>query len=166
MVEFGAGFFDKLCCVHPDVEKRLGIEIWQPYIDKAASCAKGVIKIKGDIRNFEALIDEEDMDCAMLVDVLEHLEMSEAIDLVHRIKDKFNKIILMIPEGNHPQAEDAHKMGADEYQTHRSTWYKKDLIDLGFQEVVVIEEYHKLWNIPLGKDIGCLFAEWKRTPYR
>ena len=35
VVELGAGFFDNLKHVHPNVKTKIGIEIYKPYIDNA-----------------------------------------------------------------------------------------------------------------------------------
>jgi hypothetical protein len=155
VVELGAGFFGKLTAVHPSVPKKIGIEIWESYIT-SSDCSE-CIKIHGDILEFEKLIDKEDMDCCMVVDVLEHFEKDTAIDLVQRIKNNFNKFLLMVPEGNHPQNGDVTGHGADEYQKHRSTWGQDDLEKLGFDQIILDELYHPGHG---GKDTGCLFAVW------
>jgi len=130
--------------------KKIGIEIWQPYIDNAEF--KDCTMIQGDIREFETLVDEVDMDCCLMADVLEHFTKIEAITLMNKVRKRFNRILLMIPEGIHEQHSDVTGYEAHEYQTHRSTWYKEDIIAMGFAEenVIVDPQFHS------GK--GCIFA--------
>ena len=159
VVELGAGFFSKMTAVSPSVQKKIGIEIWESYITQAnniGNCPE-CTKILGDILHFEDLISKEDMDCCMVVDVLEHFDRDVAVNLVQRIKNNFNKFILMVPEGNHPQDTDVTGHGADEYQKHRSTWRQENLEELGFDQIILYKNFH---THQAGKDNGCLFAIW------
>ena len=156
VVDFGSMFFDKLGHVSSLVRK-IGIEIWKEYIDRASfhDCQK----ILGDFTHFEELINHSDMDCAMFIDSLEHLDKPTAMNLITRVQSQFNKILLMIPEGHHSQTTDYFNLGADKYQTHRSTWYEEDIRALGFQEIIVDPVFHS--GDP-SKDAGCIFAIWRK----
>ena len=157
VVELGAGFFDKLTYVHPSVKTKIGIEIWQPYIDNAKY--HDCIKVQGDIRYFDQLdiIKDTELDCVMMIDVLEHFDKITADGMLSIMKDHFNKILLMVPEGNHPQEEDVTGYGAHKYQMHRSTWSEADFNR--FHEVIIDPEFHA--GIA-GKDSGAIFAIWKK----
>jgi len=158
VVELGAGFFNRLAEVNKNVKKKIGIEIWSSYIEN--SKYNDCIKIQGDVFDFENLIDEGDFDTAMIVDVLEHFSKSDSINLIKSLKNKFKKIILMIPEGNYPQEVDVTGHGAHYYQTHRSTWYASEIKNLlGFDDVVLYENFHSQHD---GGDSGCLFATWTK----
>jgi len=155
VLELGAGFFDRLGKVNSNVKKRIGIEIWQPYIDNAKY--HNCIKINGSVFDYTSLVDREDFDTAMIIDVLEHFDESDGIKLIESLKNDFNKIILMIPEGDHPQDKDVTGYGAHEYQKHRSTWFAKDVLDkLKFDQVTLFKNFHS----QVGKDTGCVFAVW------
>lgn len=155
VVELGAGFFRNLSFIDDSV-KKIGIEIWKPYIDNAVY--RNCVKIQGDIRNFENLITKEEMDCTLMCDILEHFEKNEALILIQNIMKSFNKTLLMVPEGIHIQDHDVTGYGADEYQSHKSTWYFDDIVDLGFDEVELDPYFHT--NMP---NKGCIFAEYTRT---
>lgn len=152
VVEFGAMFGDAL--QHARSKKRIGIEIHGPYIARAK-----LPLIHGDFKDFESLIPESDMECAMFIDSLEHLEMEEAFDLIGRVQKKFSKILLHLPEGNHPQSVDVFNLGADVHQTHKSTWHVPDVERMGFQEIKYFPNYHSL----PGKDPGAIFAIWRKV---
>jgi len=156
VVEFGSMFFEKLGQVHQNVKKKIGIEIFKPYIDNAKF--HDCVKIQGDMRDFSSLVPKRFRDCAMFIDSIEHIEKKDAVKLLKKVQKSFDKIILMTPDGFAPQDEDFMDLGAEKYQTHRSQWSEQDLVELGFQEVNLYPKYHFLKN----KYIGCLLAVWKR----
>lgn len=154
VVDFGAGLFSNLIG-HVRSKRKVGIELFLPYIDSVA-IPSDIRVVHGDILEFEKLLHDDEYDMALMTDVLEHLEKDVALQLVDRIMRRFNTFFLMIPEGNHPQTNDAHGLGNELLQTHRSTWYAEDL--LGFDVVYRDARFH---NEP-GKDHGCLFAEFRK----
>jgi len=157
VVELGAGFFGCLAYVNKNTEKKIGIEIWEPYIQN--SIYDDCIKIHGNIFDYEILLSESDYDTVMIIDVLEHFEKEESIKLIESLKKRFRKVLLMIPEGNHPQEEDVTGFGAHEFQTHKSTWIFSEISEiLGFDDVI----YYKNFHSQAGKDPGCVFASWER----
>lgn len=156
VVELGCMFFDKLALVHPSVEIKVGIEIWEPYVTSAKF--KDCIRILGDIREFEKYIGPPYWDCAMLIDSIEHLEKEDGLDLLSRLQKKFQKIVLMAPEGVHVQEKDPTGYGAHESQSHKSTWTLPEFEKLGF-EGIVIQNYHS--SRP-GISRHALFATWER----
>jgi hypothetical protein len=154
VVEFGAGFFDKLSHVHSNCRNRIGIEAHEKYLEHAKF--KVCRMILGDMRHYREFITRDAMICAMFIDSLEHLDEFEAVDLIRQCQEDFHKILLMVPEGKHPQTKDTTGYGAHDLQSHRSTWYKKDLIMLHF-DTFVDPNFHT----DPGKDHGCLFGVWR-----
>lgn len=90
-------------------------------------------------------------DVVLGVDVVEHLEPFDAKLLVLAMKRVGRKVVLFVPEGNHPQGEHS----GNPWQAHKSTWHAPDLEALGFK-VERWADYHA----ELGKDTGALFATW------
>ena len=158
VVEFGAGFFSRLKAVSDDVKYKIGIEISEVYIEQAVDF--GGLKIQGDMREFESYIADDLRDCAMFIDSLEHLTRKDAFNLVLRVQKHFNRIILMVPEGDHPQLSDVTGNGQHEFQKHRSTWHVKDIEKMGFQKIRVDADFHKG---VIGKADGCIFATWRKN---
>lgn len=155
VVEFGAGKFDKLIHCHSSVTHRIGIELWESDILEAFKKYKNsLIYIKGDMQNFLKIINPKYFDCALFVDSLEHLVKKDAEKLIKSVQEHFRKILLMIPEGNHPQ------IGDRPFQKHLSTWSVKDIIKLNFvkEKVNLISNFHDFND----KDNGCIFAEWTK----
>lgn len=161
VVEFGAGFFEKLA--HVRASRLIGIEAHRAFIDNAVfhDCQK----VEGNFLNFEGLLSEEDMDVAMFIDSLEHVTREEAFDLIRRVQKKFRKIILFIPEGEHHSDHDPYGLGGDYWETHRSTWYESDIRELGFENIRIDSDFHSLRNkkeLYKKYDTGAIYAVWER----
>lgn len=156
VVELGAGFFDKLEYVDSVVKTKIGIEIYKPYIDN--SKFNDCIKINGNILNYRELLMEYNLDTVMIIDVLEHFEMSVGYKLIEALKEDFNKIILMLPVGKYEQNTDVTGLGGHEYQIHRSYWYVEDILKLNFNEDVIDNNFHSSHDL----DTGCYFGIWNK----
>jgi len=168
VVELGAMFFEKLKHVHDRVKTKIGIEIWQPYLDSDVDhfgqpVNTDCIKIQGDVLNYKELLKDYDLDTAMIIDVLEHFEKDVAYEWIENLKEDFNKIILMVPAGYFPQEEDHSGFGADGYQTHRSVWVEEDIKKLGFTDMVLDDVFHTNPQLVKDKmDTGCWFCVWSK----
>lgn len=161
VVEFGSQFFDKLS--YAQSIKKIGIEIWKPFI--ISSTYHDCIKINGDFTKYRDYVQPHDFDCAMMIDAIEHINKEAAVSLINEMKVDFNKILVCTPEGVHKQYLDPNNMGADEYQTHRSTWYKEDFEMLGFQDIQIDPIFHnwvKLWGAFPENNTGGIFATWTK----
>ncbi len=120
----------------------VGIEIHKPYIDRAWKDPR-VRYIHGDAVAVMEAMASKSFDGILISDFLEHLEKPYAtlfLQYADRIARK--RIWIWIPEGIAPQDKDIYKLGADIHQTHRSTWYAKDLEAVGF-DIAVWPNYFK-----------------------
>lgn len=132
VLEFGAGVFGVIKNIHASVPWRGGIEVFEPYIQDSQA-PEGTVHLCGDMRNWRNLVPDSFVpDVAMFIDSLEHITMDEAKALIEDVKQDFNKILLFIPVGDHPQTKDAWGYGNDHYQTHRATWTPADVESMGF----------------------------------
>lgn len=107
---------------------------------------------------------DHSFDLVLLIDVVEHFEKSDGLDLLkHSQRIAKQKVLLWIPEGHAPQDEH-HFDPRSGYvykpsQEHKSAWFKEDFSRLGF-DVAVWDNYHV--NLVTGhKDIGALFGVWE-----
>ncbi len=168
VVELGAMFFEKLKHVSETVKTKIGIEIWKPYIDSDVDhfnvpVLKDCVKIHGSVLDYKNLLENYDKDTAMIIDVLEHFDRDVAFKLFEDLKKDFKKILLMVPCGHFPQDCDHSGFGADEYQTHRSTWKEDDIKELNLTEVVLDPNFHSNPElVRLGMDTGCWFCVWEK----
>lgn len=162
-VEFGAGFFDKLASVSCPV--RIGIEEYKPYIDAAKF--KDCKMLHGRMQDYRTLFMEHflvdsplempEPRVAIFIDSLEHITREEAFTLIAQVKEDFQKIVIMIPNGNIMQYKDVTGFDNDEGQTHKSRWFESDLAELGMQEILVDNNFHSDQE-----DKRSYFATWKK----
>jgi hypothetical protein len=146
-------FGDRLAVL--DAPIKVGVEVHQPYLDHRHF--DGFAMLNADARAVTHLFPDKSFDAVLLIDFIEHLEMSDALRLLRecqRIAAK--RILVFAPHGVHPQSQDVFGMGADAWQTHRSTWRVEDLADLGF-DVALWKDYH---SVP-GTDNAAMFAVWE-----
>ncbi len=80
-------------------------------------------------------------DLVIATEVIEHLPKNEgykAINGIERVSS--DRIILSVPNGPRPQSESY----GNKYEAHQSSWWKRDLENLGYHVVLVIgPELHK-----------------------
>lgn len=106
----------------PGVEKHIGVDIWQPYLDKALE--KNPIGFKGycmDIREFVRLQAPASYDCIMAIDVIEHFEEEEAKWLVAQMDRIASKLVIVWTTLGHIfQAGVDNNGEPNPYQEHKS----------------------------------------------
>lgn len=138
VIEFGAGHFEMIGALN--CPTRLGVEIHPPYIERRI-CDKDVIPICADATIVAKQLPENSFEGVLMVDFIEHLEKSTALNMLADIERIATKAILVhCPAGQHPQSEDVFGLGGDEYQTHRSQWEAEDFESRGYV-VVMIDKF-------------------------
>jgi SAM-dependent methyltransferase len=100
----------------------IGIEVWEPYIEKynLKSLYKEIIV--GDVQD----IALPDVDCAILGDVVEHFTKVDGLFLLTKIRDKYKHVIVSIPIGEYEQGA----IEGNPHEEHKSIWYFDDLLSL------------------------------------
>jgi len=158
ILDLGAGSFNHL--EYLEAKVKIGIEIFQPYIDNAVF--KDCHMFCGNMIHYRDLTKYlwEGTRAVMLIDALEHIPMPFALKLVSDLKEDFDKICIMSPRGYDYQVKDVTGMGNDEGQTHKSFWFNEDFENLNMTEVLIDEDYHR--NEHPFPDKGCFFAKWEK----
>ena len=152
VIEFGCMFGRQLSILSCPV--KVGVEIHKPYLERAEYA---FTQICADERTEASTTPTKSYDAVLLCDFLEHLTLMDAVFMVLQAKRIARKrIVVFVPHGLHPQTKDVFELGADEHQTHRSTWWPSMLVDLGF-DVAVWDNFH---NKP-GSDHRAMFAIWE-----
>lgn len=155
VVDFGCMLGSRFKMVASSVVNRIGIEIWKPYLDAPQT---KFTPIHGDMRDFESLVDPKFYDCALFIDTIEHIPKDDGLILLKRVQELFNRIVLITPNGYFKWEVDVTGFDSHESQKHKSSWYEKDLGELGF-ETKVIKDY----NPPIeGNTKDCLFGVWNK----
>jgi len=106
----------------------VGVELFEPYLEE--SKRKGIHNqyLKADIREIE--FKPKSFDAVLAIEVLEHLQKEEGLDLIKKMeKWAKKKIVITTPNGYLWQAD------ADDnpLQKHQSGWSAKELEELGFK---------------------------------
>ena len=156
-IEFGCMFGDKLQATR--CNRKVGIDAYLPYLIKArALCHPNTEYLHADVVHYAIGLDSCSFDCVLMVDFIEHLSLDDALKTIDHAKRVAKKlVILMTPDGKHPQNKDETGMGGDRWQTHRSEWTPLDLESREFDTVV-----WKDFCTDERKDSGMLFAIWEK----
>lgn len=156
VVDFGAGKFNYIYTANAD--KRIGIEIFEPYVrDAISQNPPGIEIFLADMTKFDEYIPVDERDTAMMIDTLEHLDRESGENLLSRVQRDFNKILIFMPCGEHPQ----HAIDGNPHQEHKSTWTAEDLRALGFN-VEVDPDFH----VPYKRsgNMSAMYAVWHKRP--
>lgn len=111
---------------------RVGIDVHEPYLRAIESDVPYVV-MKGDVRNLREHFLENSFDIVYALNIVEHLEKEEALQLVGECKSIAKlAVVLDTPNGYVPQNIDIQGFGADHWETHRCGWTVSEFEDLGF----------------------------------
>lgn len=130
-------YADVICTSNPYKENwstRIdGIEVHEKYLSPVHSYIYDNIYIGNAT---EVLDDLDSYDLAFMGDVLEHIEKTKAIHLLHDLCKKCKQVLLVVPLGEDwlratPIADNPH-------EAHVSAWAQADLVPFGFK---LIKEY-------------------------
>ena len=156
VVDLGAGTLKQIEYIHPSVKQKIAIDL---HMDYMRSSSIDCIRIEGDARNYRTLLPTVfKPDCVMIIDFLEHLDTTDAWQLISNLRLDFRRILLMVPEGNHPQTTDMTGFGHHEAQTHRSTWHLETVKRFNPSSILHDPVFHMA---EVGKDNGAIFALWE-----
>lgn len=126
------------------------IEIWRPNAEALKMHFPQLSVHCEDVRQFMRLLPHIH-DCLLWQQGPEHMEKSEAVELIRQMQLHFTTIILETPNGWRRQNSE----GENPYEEHRSAWDKQDFEDLGFACITFMGPEHSL----------ALLALWeKRVP--
>ena len=141
------------------------VDAFEPYLDNRRAQWPNVSYRLGRAEQVLPEITER-FDLAIAIDVLEHFERPLAEHIFSHMRRCANAVAVFVPRGNHPQDHDHLEQGADELQTHRSTWQPDDLANLGCQSVEIWHGFHS-WAFERYADVpdfspDALWGVWRR----
>ena len=124
IVDFGAGagYYGKLFKKFVPACYCIGVEIFEPYIEKYRLSAI-YDEIYTDDASKMAL---PNADIAVCGDVIEHMTKDVATDFIKRIEAKYRHVIVSIPIGSYPQGA-SH---GNEFESHLSEWSFDELCEI------------------------------------
>lgn len=113
------------------------VDIYEPYLQICRSYGFETIHV--DIREIENYFLYKSVDIIWLLDVIEHVEKSEALKLLETIEKIAKKqIIIFAPSGEMPQEE----RDGNVYQRHISTWSIREFEIKGYKCELLVK-YHR-----------------------
>ena len=114
----------------------VGVDVHEPYL-RAIETEIPYAVIKCDVRNISDIFIPNSFDVVYALDIIEHLEKDESLELIKSCIDIAKKAVLVeTPNGYVPQNIDIQGFDADHWQTHRCGWEVSELEELGFDCVV------------------------------
>ena len=124
---------------------RIGLDAHRPYLEHRR--VPDAVPLHASALSIGELFVPGAVELVTLIDVLEHFDREDALDLLGQAQRiAARRVLLFTPRGRFPQeSHDAFGLGGEELQQHRSSWEPEDLISLGFC-VAVMTAYHGPWN--------------------
>jgi SAM-dependent methyltransferase len=151
----GHGFYYKLLNHH--FKKFDAVEIWEPYIKEY-----DLEKMYDNVFNINILdFDFDHYDIIIMGDILEHLSREDGIKLLHKLKDKCNELIVVVPYYL-PQNE----VFGNKYEIHLQPDLDDEIMSTFYPMLELIE--YKNFNYKKRIDVGdktyyyCAFKKKKQ----
>ena len=104
----------------------LGVEDFKPYTESNRVAGIHNSYLKSNILAID--FPPDSFDCAILIDVIEHIDKQEFLDFLPKLELIAKIIIIVTPNGFLEQNE----YDDNPYQIHRSGWTEEELRKLGF----------------------------------
>lgn len=132
LLDVGCGFDSPVRYLRHRPERIVGIDGFLPVIEE--SRAKGIHDEyhQMSLLEIEEKFGPKSFDCVIASDIIEHLEESDALDLISQMeKVARRKIVIYTPNGFLPQGEEY----GNPFQRHRSGWTSKQMESMGYRVV-------------------------------
>ena len=131
ILDLGCGSYPLKAKIGLDFKKSVGVEI----VPEKTQLAKRYLDdvIVGDIRSLD--FDENSFNAVVAIDVIEHFEKSEALELLEcMLKWSSKKVVITIPNGKTPGFVDPElPEELVEFQRHKCGFSPQELRKLGFR---------------------------------
>lgn len=116
-------------------EIRIGLDLWRPYLERIDATVP-YVTLNADAMRIDELFLPRSFDLVLLLDVVEHLEKPEALQLIAKAETVARQaVVVETPQGFLPQDIDILGLGGDHLQTHRSGWEAEEFQALGYDVV-------------------------------
>ncbi len=134
VLDVGCGLSFKTQYIKADI--RVGLDVYRPYLHKIDATVP-YICINADASQIDSLFLEKSFDIVTLLDIVEHLEKPDALELIGKAgKLARRAVVIETPLGYLPQNMDILGLGGDHFQTHRCGFEAGELEAMGFEIVI------------------------------
>ena len=96
----------------------VGVEIWEPYVEKYSLDRKYDLVLRKDVREVNFPTQPSEYKLIIFGDVLEHMPEDDARKLIVRAKQHFRWILVSLPIVHAPQGE----VNGNPYEAHLKHW--------------------------------------------
>jgi len=111
-----------------DLDVSVGVDGFAPGLRLASGRRTHSAFVQSDVRAVGNLFRSKSFDACVALDLVEHLEQSDGINLIHALESISRRcVILFTPNGFIPQSDTANDL-----QLHKSGWTVGTLRDLGY----------------------------------
>lgn len=166
LLDIGCGIkpFTKVKC-----KTHICCEPYNEYVEVLNEKYKDLLILNMSWQDVVEKFPSSSVDTILIIDVIEHLEKKEALDLLTKtLKIASQQVVVFTPLGffeqNHPDGIDAWGLHGGKWQTHRSGWYPEDFLENsnGHWDFYICNDFHDLNNkgerLPEPK--GAFWAIW------
>lgn len=134
VLDVGCGLSFKTQYIKADI--RVGVDAYRPYLEKIDATVPYVC-INADAQQIDSLFLHKSFDIVALLDIVEHLEKSDALELIEKAGELARRaVVIETPLGFLPQNMDILGLGGDHYQTHRCGFEAEELEAMGYEIVI------------------------------
>ena len=119
-----------------DADIRVGVDVHRPYLEKIDAKVPYVC-VCADALQIERLFLPRSFDLVLLLDIVEHLEKPDALELIRQAETIARRaVVIETPKGFLHQNIDILGLGGDHFQTHRCGFETDELAARGYDVVV------------------------------
>ncbi|MDP1671025.1 MAG: class I SAM-dependent methyltransferase [Alphaproteobacteria bacterium] len=134
VLDVGCGLSFKTQYIKADI--RVGVDAYRPYLEKIDATVPYVC-INADAQQIDSLFLHKSFDIVALLDIVEHLEKSDALELIEQAGELARRaVVIETPLCILPQNMDILGLGGDHYQTHRCGFEAEELEAMGYEIVI------------------------------
>jgi SAM-dependent methyltransferase len=130
LLDIGCGYNPPLKQVTSRVKRSVGIDAFQPSIDKAKKANTHTEFILADVMTYLEQIETGSYDVVMALDLIEHLEKERGYWLMEQMERiARRKVIIFTPNGFVPQ----RPYDNNPWQEHKSGWSWSEMKEAGYR---------------------------------
>lgn len=129
VLDVGSGKWSPLEECATDPQFRVAVDIHEPYL--RAQRARGWYThcVQGDARSISSLFTPASFDTVVALDIIEHLEKGQSIELVNSLERLARELIIVFtPNGFVPQ----RSKDSNDHQVHLCGWSTTEFMDRGY----------------------------------
>lgn len=132
VLDVGCGSDSPLGLLGKRFARSVGVDGFAPSLEMSAAKKIHDEYVQANILELDSAFQPNSFDCVIAIDVIEHLEKPQGLELVQKMEQiAKNRIVLLTPNGFQPQAEHSGNI----YQRHLSGWTAEEMRRMGYKVI-------------------------------